>query len=306
MRRGHRSVEEYDSGVPRHDRTRRHRVSYVFGQQDRRIRDSHHQPEQRRRISALVVRPGHWRVQRRLARRGVPPAQSGGIRRSDPEGELLRLLARRSGAAQGRIALHDQGFTSIGAEGRPKGGSRPKGLHYVPNHVTLDRQIDELYQLPLAEFTAARNALAKSIGGADAPLVKALEKPTVVPWAINQLYWRDRAAWDRLMKSGAALRTAQIAALEGKKADVRKAGEAHRQALAEGVERATELAGQHAAKPQAEPLSRMLEALSISATPLPHPGRLTDVIQPAGFEALTGVTPHASPPPPVKRGEAKA
>lgn len=172
--------------------------------------------------------------------------------------------------------------------------------------MTLDRQIDELYQLPLAEFTAARNALAKSIGGADASRVKGLEKPTVVPWAINQLYWHDRAAWDRLMKSGAALRTAQIAALEGKKADVRKAGEAHRKALAESVERATELSGRHGAKPQPEPLSRMLEALSISAAPLPHPGRLTDVVQPAGFEALTGVTPHAAPPAPVKRGETKA
>src|SRR6185436_11130479 len=144
------------------------------------------------------------------------------------------------------------------------------------------------------------------IGGADASRVKALEKPTVVPWAINQLYWRDRAAWDRLMKSGAALRTAQIAALEGKKADVRKAGEAHRKVLAESVERATGLAAEHDAKPSPEPLARMLEALSISATPLPHPGRLTDVIQPAGFEALTGVTPHAAPPPPFKRGEAKA
>ena len=171
--------------------------------------------------------------------------------------------------------------------------------------VTLDRQIDELYQLPLGEFTAARNALAKTVGGADAALVKRLEKPTVVPWAINQLYWRDRTAWDRLMKSGAALRTAQIAALEGKKADVRKAGEAHRKALAESVERATELSGRHGAKPQPEPLSRMLEALSISAAPLPHPGRLTDVVQPAGFEALTGVTPHAAPPAPVKR-ETKA
>jgi hypothetical protein len=172
--------------------------------------------------------------------------------------------------------------------------------------VALDRQIDELYQLPLGEFTAARNALAKTVGGADASLVKRLEKPTVVPWAINQLYWRDRVAWDRLMKSGAALRTAQIAALEGKKADVRKAGEAHRKALAESVERAPELAAEHDAKPGPEPLSRMLEALSISAAPLPHPGRLTDIVQPAGFEALTGVTPQASPFPAVRPGEPKA
>jgi hypothetical protein len=161
--------------------------------------------------------------------------------------------------------------------------------------VSLDAQIDELYRLPLGEFTAARNALAKTITGADASRVKRLEKPTVVPWAINQLYWRDRSAWDRVMKSGAALRTAQIAALEGKKVDVRKAGEAHRKALAEAVERATELAAEHDAKPGAEPLARMLEAVSISAAPVPHPGRLTDVVQPAGFEALTGVTPIAVP-----------
>jgi hypothetical protein len=163
--------------------------------------------------------------------------------------------------------------------------------------VSLDRQIDELYQLPLGEFTAARNALAKTLSGAERAHVKGLEKPTVVPWAINQLYWHDRPVYDRLTKSGAALRTAQIGALEGKKADVRKAGEAHRKALAEAVERATRLAAGHDAKPGAEPLARMLEALSTSAAPPPHPGRMTDVVQPAGFEALTGVTPTAPPPP---------
>lgn len=172
--------------------------------------------------------------------------------------------------------------------------------------MAIDRQIDELYQLPLGEFTGARNALAKTLGGADASHVKRLEKPTVVPWAVNQLYWRDRAAWDRLMKSGAALRTTQIAALEGKNADVRKASEAHRKSLAEAVERATQLAAEHDAKPGLEPLARMLEALSISAAPLPHPGRLTGVVQPAGFEALTGVTPLAPPPAAVKRAETAA
>jgi hypothetical protein len=170
--------------------------------------------------------------------------------------------------------------------------------------VALDTQIDELYELPLGEFTAARNALAKTLTGADASRVKRLEKPTVVPWAINQLYWRDRSTWDRLMKSGAALRTAQIAALEGKKTDVRKAGDAHRKALADAVARATGLATERDAKPGAELLARMLEALSIAAAPLPHPGRLTDVVQPAGFEALTGVTPRTIAfPAPGTRGE---
>jgi hypothetical protein len=170
--------------------------------------------------------------------------------------------------------------------------------------VTLDAQIDELYQLPLGEFTAARNALAKTLKGADASRVKGLEKPTVVPWAANQLYWRDRRVYDRLMKSGGELRTSQIAALEGKKTDLRKAGDAHRKALAEAVERATALAAEQGARPAPEPLARMLEALSISAAPAPHPGRFTDLVQPAGFEALTGVSPKAPPPLTiVRRGE---
>jgi hypothetical protein len=44
--------------------------------------------------------------------------------------------------------------------------------------------------------------------------VKALKKPTLVPWAVNQVYWHARPVYDRLAKSGAALRSAQIAALE--------------------------------------------------------------------------------------------
>ena len=87
----------------------------------------------------------------------------------------------------------------------------------------LDAKIDDLYRLPLGEFTGARNALAKSLSKDDAKLVKALEKPTVVPWAVNQVYWRARSTYDRLMKSGEKLRAAQIAALEGRAADVRAA-----------------------------------------------------------------------------------
>ena len=45
----------------------------------------------------------------------------------------------------------------------------------------LDAKIDDLYQLGLSEFTSARNALAKSLSGAEAKRVKALPKPTVVP-----------------------------------------------------------------------------------------------------------------------------
>jgi hypothetical protein len=157
----------------------------------------------------------------------------------------------------------------------------------------LDAKIDELYRLPLSEFTSARNALAKTLSKDEAKQIKALEKPTVVPWAVNQVHWHARSTYDRLMKSGEKLRAAQIAALEGKQADVRGMGEAHRRAIGEAVAEAERLSAAVGAKPGADALARTFEALSLATTPLAQPGRLTDALQPAGFEALLGVSPKA-------------
>lgn len=153
----------------------------------------------------------------------------------------------------------------------------------------LDATIDDLYRLPLNEFTGARNALAKSLSGGDAARVRALAKPALVTWAANQVYWRARGTHDRLMKSGETLRAAQIAALEGRAADVRAAGHAHRQAIAEAVAEAERLAAHAGARPGADALARTFEALSIATQTPESPGRLTGALQPAGFEALTGI-----------------
>jgi hypothetical protein len=155
----------------------------------------------------------------------------------------------------------------------------------------LDTKIDDLYQQPLNEFTGARNALAKTLSGDDAKRVRALAKPTLVPWAVNQVYWRARAAYDRLMKTGERLRKAQIAALEGRSADVRAASEAHRHAIAEAVAEAERLAASGGSKPGTDALARTFEALSLATEPPESPGRFTQALQPAGFEALMGVKP---------------
>ena len=155
----------------------------------------------------------------------------------------------------------------------------------------LDAKIDDLYKLPPAEFTAARNALAKSLTKDDAKLIKALEKPTVVPWAVNQVYWRARSTYDRLMKAGDKLRATQIAALEGRTADVRAASETHRRAITEAVAEAERLAATAGVKPGGDALARTFEALSLATAAPGTPGRLTEALQPAGFEALLGVTP---------------
>jgi hypothetical protein len=154
----------------------------------------------------------------------------------------------------------------------------------------LESSIDRLYQGPLDAFVAARTALAKTLDGADAQRVKHLEKPTVVPWAVNQLYWHARPVYDRLIKAGAAVRAAQIAALGGRSADVRGATDAHRKAIADAVTEAVRLAASGGLQPSADALSQTFEVLSLAATPAGPAGRLIKPLRPTGFEALAGIT----------------
>ena len=158
---------------------------------------------------------------------------------------------------------------------------------------SLESQIDDLYRLPLAEFTTARNALVKTLRGADATRVRTLAKPTVAAWAVNQVYWRERATYDQLMRAGDAVRRAQIAALTGKPAGrtVREAGDAHRRALADAVKAAERIASAAGSHPAPDVLMRTFEALSLASAVADTQGRLTDALQPAGFDALAGVTP---------------
>ena len=64
----------------------------------------------------------------------------------------------------------------------------PRPLASVPD---LDRELDELYGLPLEEFTKARNDLAARLRKAHqaeaAEVVHSLKKPSVVAWSANRL-----------------------------------------------------------------------------------------------------------------------
>jgi hypothetical protein len=170
--------------------------------------------------------------------------------------------------------------------------------------MSIESDIDDLYKKPLNEFTSARNALAKSLSGDAAKRVKSLAKPTVVPWAVNQLYWHARPAYTKLMAAGEALRESQIAALAGKATKVSKAAEAHRAALAAAVREAVRLASEADAHPEAEAIGRTLEALSLAAERPSTPGRLTEAVAPAGFEALAGMKVTA--PVPAAKASARA
>ncbi|HWI43880.1 MAG TPA: hypothetical protein VNS81_09685 [Nocardioides sp.] len=75
---------------------------------------------------------------------------------------------------------------------------------------------DELYALPLAEFTPARDARAKELKGTPlAGPVKALRKPSTAAWVVNLLVRREAAQVEQVLTVGAALREAQQAMSAG-------------------------------------------------------------------------------------------
>jgi hypothetical protein len=172
-----------------------------------------------------------------------------------------------------------------------------------------ERELEDLYGLPLEQFTAARNELARrleQLGDPRAAGVRKLTKPTLPVWAINQLARRDPLAIRRLLAAGDALRKAQERALRQggavslgqAQADVRDAvrrlvGGA-RGVLADGGRPATDAT-----------LDRIAATLTAAAAdddvrPALKSGSLEAELQPSGFEALAGLE---LPPPAQPAGD---
>jgi hypothetical protein len=159
----------------------------------------------------------------------------------------------------------------------------------------LESQIDELYKLPLEEFTKARNALAKSLSGDGKQAITALAKPTVPMWVVNQLHWQNAPTYNALVDASEKLRTAHRAALTGKNVDTRKAEELHKTTLEKAFAQAvaaTEKKGIRLSDAARDAVRRTLTAL-----PTDEPaGRMTREPPAAGFSLLTGIKPRPAPP----------
>lgn len=159
----------------------------------------------------------------------------------------------------------------------------------------LKDEVDDLFKLPLAEFTDARNALAKRLkqsGRADdANLVKILTKPSVSAWTVNQLYWNHRDAFEQLLAAGQRFHKAQTSSAAGKLADLRGALHARREALTDLSGLAESLLSDAGHNPSPDTIRRInttLEAVSAHASPGDGPtlGRLSQDVDPPGFELL--------------------
>lgn len=164
----------------------------------------------------------------------------------------------------------------------------------------VEDELGRLYELPLEEFTAARNELArrlKQAGDARAEEVRRLSKPSVAVWTVNQLARHERAAVRKLLRAADALRKAQERTLAGGPPDALvKAQRAEREALRALADHARALladAGRRATEATLERVTSTLGAAAVDggARALLEAGRLDAELEPAGFEALAGMAP---------------
>jgi hypothetical protein len=180
--------------------------------------------------------------------------------------------------------------------------ARARKLAAVPD---LERELDNLFGLPLGEFTPARNDLAKRLKAAgdaeQAENVRRLAKPTVPAWAVNQLARDEKAKVRRLLDAGEKMRAAHERALSDRAGeDFRKATEAERRLVQELTDDARALLEDAGASASDQVIKRISETLRAASTDeeardLLETGRLTKELEPAGFGALAGVSFTAQP-----------
>ena len=161
-------------------------------------------------------------------------------------------------------------------------------------------EADRLFALPLDEFTAARNELARRLkkdGDADAAeQVGALAKPSVAAWAVNQLARREPEAVRSLLNLASRLRNAQERSLKGERAadELRAAQAEERDVIRTLTQRAGDIlreADRPASGTTLERVSSLLRAAAVAEpgrTSL-REGRLSGDVEVSGFDAFAGL-----------------
>lgn len=163
----------------------------------------------------------------------------------------------------------------------------PSRVAAVPD---LERELDELYGLPLDQFTSARNDLASRLKKAHqadaAAAVQALRKPSVVVWIANQLARNRPELVAELVDAGERLREVQQRSLGGDGVgDVADAASRERAAVH------ALLAGTDASPHTRDRLAQTLHAAAVDpdAADLLMHGRLTAELDAVGFGSLHAV-----------------
>jgi hypothetical protein len=172
----------------------------------------------------------------------------------------------------------------------------PPPLASVPD---LEQELDGLYDLPLEDFTTARNDLAGRLKRAHqteaAATVRALKKPSVVAWTANRLARDEPAQVAALLEAGERLRQAQqrLLAGKGRAADLGVEAAAERETLRALLASGRRLLGERASPSLLDRLGQTLRAAAVDEVGrlLLERGRLTEELKAVGFGALEAVKP---------------
>ena len=164
---------------------------------------------------------------------------------------------------------------------------------------------DDLYGLPVEEFTKARDELAKELRTAGkkeaADEVKSLRKPSVSAWAVNQAFRRSPQEAKALVKAGDELRKAQRGVVSGRDpAQLREATTAHRRLVEELTEEARAALEERGAASAATVtrVAQTLRAASIDkeTSKTLTAGTLAEDVEQAGFGPLLSAVPSGTRP----------
>ena len=163
--------------------------------------------------------------------------------------------------------------------------------------VDLEHELDRLYGVELAEFVGERTRLAGTLRKegrrAEAEQVKALRKPCPASRLdrLTNSRTRRRRDVDLLLDAGHRLATAQRALLAGgDRQAFERAGRAEREALKRLSEAARSILAERGSTATLERVTSTLRAAAVSDAARHElaRGRLTNDVDPAGFEAFTG------------------
>jgi hypothetical protein len=165
--------------------------------------------------------------------------------------------------------------------------------------VANDRVAD-LYALSLDKFTDARNTLAKELAAdgdkAAAAEVRALQKPSVPAWTVNQVARAHPGEVESLFEAGAALRAAQTKLMRtGDAATVKEATAAERQAVRTLVGRAKKILADAGNAANEATLERIADTFYATTTDdegreRVRTGTLTKEMKRAGFGDVGGLS----------------
>jgi hypothetical protein len=151
----------------------------------------------------------------------------------------------------------------------------------IPQGVPEDA-VDELYGLPLDEFTPRRDELAKELRATgkreEAAWVKALRKPSAAAWLVNQLARTQKSDTRRMLERGDGLRVTQKRALarQASREELAGATQEYAEAVRTLLSKAPGFLDRRGAPPSQITLERAAETLRAT---------LLDDVARAGFAA---------------------